>query len=77
VKVRHYGLLSNRHRDERLALCRRLLFLEGVRAALPEAVGPDKAVASALPIRCPHCGGQRIVCRELPRADPAAQVDSS
>jgi hypothetical protein len=77
VKVRHYGLLSNRHRDQRLALCRRLLFLEGVRAALPEAVGPDKAVASALPIRCPHCDGQRIVCRELPRADPAAHVDSS
>jgi hypothetical protein len=83
VKVRHYGLLANRHRDERLNLCRRLLFVEGVRAALPEPVAPDEIVASALPSHCPNCGGQRIVCRELQRGeeigprDPAANVDSS
>jgi hypothetical protein len=81
VKVRHYGLLANRFRDERLDLCRRLLLVESVRNALPEAPNPEEE--PAVPIRCPNCGGRRIVCRELPpmeesgKAAPLAFADSS
>ncbi len=83
VKIRHYGLLANRRRDERLRLCRRLLFVENVRAALPEAPTADEVSEPALPLRCPHCGSQRIVRRELQRGEevgarePVANVDSS
>jgi hypothetical protein len=81
VKVRHYGLLANRFRDEWLDLCRRLLMVESVRNALPETPNADEE--PAVPIRCPNCGGRRIVCRELPRAEelskaaPMAFTDSS
>ena len=34
VKIRHGGLLGNRHRAERLELCRRLLFVTAAREAL-------------------------------------------
>ena len=69
VKIRHYGLLAPRGRDDRLALCRRLL--------LPaQVVVPPKAAAEATvvvtPAReptCPHCGGHRLTMRELPREE--------
>src|SRR6516164_7069807 len=35
VKIRHYGLLAYSQREARLALCRRLLFLATLAAALP------------------------------------------
>ena len=82
VKIRHCGLLANRLRDERLDLCRRLLLVESVCAAMPEA-NTDEDAEAALPVCCPNCGGWRIVCRELPRAEelgaaaPAARADSS
>jgi hypothetical protein len=49
VKVRHYGLLANRHRAERLATCRRLLVASGVG---PVPCVPDPRVAGG----CPACG---------------------
>jgi hypothetical protein len=70
VKVRRYGLLANRCREERLALCRRLLLVETIGAALSEGATEGVAVEPAVPIRrCPHCGSQRMVCLELPPAD--------
>ena len=50
VAARHYGLFANRGRQEKLALCRRLLWplvyvLVGVQAALEPS-----------PARCPRCG---------------------
>ena len=76
VKVRHYGLLANRDRDERLAVCRRLLAIESLRARLmgttPPVAGAARTViapaANAVAERvCPFCGSRRIECRELPR----------
>jgi hypothetical protein len=52
VKVRHYGLLANRVRAGRLAVCRRLLLAQAASSAPAVAVPP--AAPSA---RCPHCGG--------------------
>jgi hypothetical protein len=80
VKARHYGLLANRHRAERLALCRRLLLVVNVAAAaLPD---PQAApIESAQSRCCPQCGGTRLVYRELPPAQPTtgtgAAPDSS
>jgi Putative transposase/Transposase zinc-binding domain len=64
VKIRHYGLLGNRHREERLQLCRRLLLVVLVLAAARQ----EEAVKESEPVlRCPACGGQRFRCSELPR----------
>ena len=74
VKIRHYGLLANRGRSERLTLCRALLALwsaarlvVGVLAAGVEAGGGSRRC-------CPACGsGPWLVVKELPRAlDPTA-----
>lgn len=70
VRIRHYGLLSNRHRQENLALCRRLL-----EDATPAAAAPVEAAAegalerpaagtavAVTPTRvCPQCGVGRMV----------------
>jgi hypothetical protein len=64
VKVRHYGLLANRHREARLALCRRLLLVAQVPARPPDAEAVR--IEPAQPRCCPHCGGTRWVYRELP-----------
>ena len=56
VKVRHYGLLSNRVRAAKLALCHWLLWREtlAVRAAMPVS-------AASVPRPCPTCGVGRLV----------------
>jgi hypothetical protein len=57
-RIRHYGLLANRQRAAKLALCRELL------AALPTSkpatdVPPDSKEPNAFD-RCPCCGGAMI-----------------
>ena len=79
VKTRHYGLLANRQREERLQVCRRLLF---VKRAGELAASPTAAAAPALdPARqrcCPNCGSQRLLRIELPQdGSPACVGDTS
>jgi len=52
VRIRHYGLLANRGRQEKLRQCRRLLLVEAAaqQAALPAAQSRGKE-----PGRCPAC----------------------
>ena len=52
VKIRHYGLLANRHRAEKLRVCRRLLWASGI---APVAGVPDPAAGSDA---CPVCGAE-------------------
>jgi len=69
VKVRHYGLLANRQREARLTVCRRLLLVATVAAALPAT---DRvAMEPAQPRCCPACGGTRLVYRERTLCEPA------
>ncbi len=71
VKIRHYGLLANRHRKQKLALCRRLLLPLAAQPA-PTAAQKDAVIEPALAQRCPHCGGCRFIRIELPREGEAA-----
>ena len=70
VRIRHYGILANRHRHEKLALCRRLLGAST--AAEPESAEETKETrespSSITPTRvCPVCGaGRMIVIEEFP-----------
>jgi len=77
VRIRHYGILSNRHRQEDLALCRELL--RGGPAAEPEpeetvkvADGPESITPTRV---CPHCGaGRMIVIAEFPPLASGAEI---
>ena len=76
VRIRHYGILANRHRHEKLALCRQLL--GSGTAAEPESPEETRETrespSSITPTRvCPVCGaGRMIVIREFPPM-PAGQ----
>lgn len=66
VKIRHYGLLANRHRAEKLTACRRLLWVSGV---VPVASVPEPDVR---PDPCPVCGAASWLIGE--RFGPLSEV---
>jgi hypothetical protein len=85
VKIRHYGLLGQGHRKERLALCRSLL--EAAAIAMPATIASAPAgtetspIAPAAPICCPRCGGARLARSDLfllpgPSAGPPRTLPS-
>jgi hypothetical protein len=69
--------LANAQREARLRLCRRLLLVTNVAAALPST--DAASIESAQPRCCPQCGGSRLIYRELQPADgmPGAEVQDS
>jgi len=89
MRTRHYGILSNRHRCDDLALCRQLL--GGAPSTQSEELEPAKPCEPAVctsPTRvCPNCGaGRMVLLAEFPplaigtQATPANRcvtVDSS
>jgi hypothetical protein len=73
VRVRHYGLLANRHRREKLARCRELIGMAATPQAdtapsEPDPVLPTVAETTVTPTRvCPRCGaGRMVVVAEFP-----------
>jgi Putative transposase/Transposase zinc-binding domain len=79
MRVRHYGLLANRHRQEKLTRCRELLGM----AVTPQtdtaptdadSVTPTVDDAAVTPTRvCPRCGaGRMVVVAEFPPMPSAA-----
>jgi hypothetical protein len=66
VKMRHYGLLANRQRQQRLDACRHLLFAATLTAQLARDNGDTVAVEPASKPCCPRCGGTRFVRLDLP-----------
>jgi Putative transposase len=70
VRIRHYGILANRHRQEKLDLCRRLLGSSPTTepGSLEEKKETRESVSPTTPTRvCPACGaGRMIVIQELP-----------
>ena len=76
VKIRHYGLLANRQRAEKLRYCRRLLLpltaLASITAVPTKAATDVPEVAPAQRPICPRCGGSRLERLELAQAAEAA-----
>jgi hypothetical protein len=73
VRVRHYGLLANRHRQEKLARCRELPGMDVTPQADtpptdPDVIPPPGHEATVTPTRvCPRCGaGRMVVVAEFP-----------
>jgi DNA-directed RNA polymerase subunit RPC12/RpoP len=83
VRIRHYGLLANRGREERLALARTLLPVKPTLSQLPpDGSSPAHTTPGTEtpgPV-CPHCGHRALVLMEIVsprRAPPVAFQDSS
>ena len=81
VRVRHYGLLANRHRQEKLARCRELIDAAKTPQAdtaptEPAPVKPQALETAVTPTRvCPHCGsGRMIVIGEIPPLPKAGRT---
>ena len=75
MRIRHYGILANRHRHEKLALCRRLLDSgSAIEPESPETKQIPDSPSSITPTQvCPVCGtGRMIVIEEFPPL-PAGQ----
>ncbi len=73
VRIRHYGILANRHRQEKLALCRRLLHAAS-REAAPAPTTPvlgtllDGLPADSSAPICPVCQiGHMVISEHRPR----------
>jgi hypothetical protein len=70
VRVRHYGLLANRGREEKLRKCRMLLLAQAARVAAGR--GEEG------PRRCPACGkAEMVVVRVLARGSAPGREDGS
>ena len=67
-RVRHYGLLANRHRAEKLVRCRQLLAVPAVVVDLPNKPHDYRDRYEQLTGRslrdCPQCGQGHMVCIE-------------
>jgi len=78
VKIRHYGLLSNRSRARKLARCRRLLGVQAAPAASAKTGWQELLLQVAgIDVRvCPICGGPMRSARKIApqRAPPKLQV---
>ncbi len=73
VRVRHYGLLANRHRQEKLTQCRELLGMavtpqDDTAPTDPDPIKPPGHEATMTPTRvCLRCGaGRMVVVAEFP-----------
>jgi Putative transposase/Transposase zinc-binding domain len=60
VRIRHFGFLANRHRTERIALCRRLIGETLPTPCQPSKQSPSKAIWS-----CPRCCAPMLITERL------------
>jgi Putative transposase/Transposase zinc-binding domain len=77
VRIRHYGILSNRHRHEDLALCRELLDGGPAAESEPEETVEVREGAESISATrvCPNCGaGRMIVIAEFPPIASGAEI---
>ncbi|MGH8092294.1 MAG: IS91 family transposase [Chthoniobacterales bacterium] len=78
VKIRHYGLLANRNRAEKIALARAQLGSAPQNALSLPTPGQSPSAAPT-PLICPHCGSANLILvarRHAIRAPPPP-TDSS
>ncbi len=65
VKIRHYGLLANKQREEKLAMSRLLLHTADVPGPFATSTPPEVLIDEAQLPHFPNCGSTRLVRREL------------
>lgn len=68
TKMRHYGLLANRFRAERLALARRQLLVQALESLRPPSAAEAVVVEPLRERCCAKCGSERLERVALPRA---------
>ena len=56
VRIRSFGLLANRGREEQLARCRRLLQVGESKSTAGSGAEVDRSAADVEITRCPFCG---------------------
>ena len=66
VKIRHYGLLANRFRAERLAVARGLLWAKALEPLRAPSHAEAIVVEPVHPRGCERCGSPRLECVALP-----------
>ena len=66
-KIRHYGLLANRFRGERLTQARRLLLAKALALVTSVSAGETLVVAPVRERCCEKCGSKRLECVLLER----------
>jgi hypothetical protein len=79
VRIRHSGLLANRHRQQKLARCRELLSGAVTPDAHANPTGPVVSPGRDAPVTptrvCPVCGaGRMVVIADLPPLTPAPGI---
>jgi hypothetical protein len=78
VKIRHYGILSNRNRRSKLTLCKRLLRVDCRQEKREKRAEPWQDLLTRItgldPRVCPYCGEGKMVLKEVlnPSAQPLA-----
>ena len=78
VKIRHYGLLGNRHKQARLGRARKLLGAAPVPTSEPEHLTqPLRPEAGRPPVCCPFCQRPGLVPIGHVPPHPVAPLDSS
>jgi hypothetical protein len=70
TKIRHYGLLGNNRRHQRVPLARTALETSSLRFAPKPVAQP--ATPSVPPLSCPHCQGSQLCC--IGRVDRSGTV---
>jgi hypothetical protein len=81
TKIRHFGFLSNRNRQTKLAQIKALLQPSPQTSPDQNNAAPDQTASASSGLSCPHCGGTRLRLIEmvLPSFTPDAYppLDSS
>jgi hypothetical protein len=67
VRIRSFGFLANRHRDEQLAQCRKLLGVSEPAATGPTNEPQNTSVPDDPARRCPRCGNVLEMVSQSPR----------
>jgi hypothetical protein len=71
VRIRHYGFLANRVRQEKLALCRLLLNDDATPRSI--SVAEENVEGQSTATLCPSCGKGRMLMFEMLRPPPTYQ----
>jgi hypothetical protein len=80
MRIRHFGFLANRSKNQALTQCRKLLTVGSTLPQIPNQPAKDLLlkITGVDLSRCPHCHrGTMIVVGDLPRISNSPRWDSS